>query len=125
MLADSCDCASDTVCTSCAWNWGPLRLTTNPYHNSICNTSSLFNCNQCANEFSISPSGVITTTGKEGSLLISYLGYPIDEDGFALIPDDETAKEAIFHYVLYRYWLQKDMMKEDGAQKRMMFHLQM
>lgn len=69
--------------------------------------------------------GVLTSSLRTATLLVSYFGYPVDDKGDHLIPDDETVKEAIFHYVLYRYWLQKDLMKESGADKRMMFHLQM
>ena len=105
--------------------WEPLRLTTNPYHNSICTDTTITRCVNCSNEFSIDASGVITTTLDEGVILLAYLGYPVDAEGFALIPDDENVKEAIQHFVLYKYWLQKDMMKEDGAEKRMKFHLQM
>jgi len=100
-------------------------LSTNPYNLSIATSSVLVRCDQCQHEYTISPSGVITTTLLEGIMLLSYLAYPKDEEGYALIPDDENVKEAIFHYVLYRYWLQKDMMKEEGAEKRMRFHLQM
>ena len=105
--------------------WSPIRLTTNPFHTSICLTDSITRCDNCSQEFSMSPSGVITTTLDSGNILLSYLAYPQDEEGFALIPDNEDVKEAILHFVLYKYWLQKDMMKEEGAEKRMRFHLQM
>lgn len=87
--------------------------------------SSLTSCTTgCPQEYTIS-NGILTSSLRTGTLLVSYFGYPVDESGDHLIPDDETLKEAIFHYVLYRYWLQKDLMKETGADKRMMFHLQM
>lgn len=89
--------------TSTSTAWEPLRLTTNPYHNSICSDLTITRCDNCANEFSIDPSGVITTTLDEGTLLVAYLGYPVDSDGYALIPDDENVKEAIQHFVLYKY----------------------
>jgi hypothetical protein len=111
--------------SNCDYGWRPIRLTTNPYNTSICLDLSITRCDQCQHEYTISPSGVITLTLDEGTVLMSYLAYPQDSDGFALIPDDENIKEAIMHYVLYRYWMQKDMMKEDGAEKRMKFHLQM
>lgn len=106
-------------------SWSPMRLTTSPYHLSITLDHSITKCNHCQYEFSISPSGIITTTMGKGSILMAYLAYPTDEEGYALIPDDENVKEAIFHYILYRYWMQKDMMKEEGAEKRMRFHLSM
>lgn len=103
----------------------PMRLSASPFSSSVCIYGCSADCTKCPHQYSISPSGVVTTTLRSGDILISYLAYPTDEEGFALIPDDESLKEAIFHYVLYRYWLQKDMMKEEGAEKRMGFHLQM
>lgn len=105
--------------------WKPLRLASTPFASSVCIYGCSSTCTTCTHQYSISPSGIVTATIKDANVLVSYLAYPTDEDGFALIPDDESLKEAIFHYVLYRYWLQKDLMKEDGAEKRMAFHLQM
>lgn len=105
--------------------WVPMKLAANPYHNSICLDESLFKCPSCSYEFTVSPALVLTSNLKSGVLLVSYLRYPLDEDGSALIPDDETLKEAILHYALYRYWLMRYMMKEDGADSRVKFHLSM
>lgn len=112
------DCAASV-------NWKAMRLTTNPYHKSICMDSTIMNCAACEHSFSISPSGVITTTLPSGTILVAYKGYPIDSDNHILIPDDETLKEALLHYVLYRYWMSKYQMKEDGADSRLKFHLSM
>lgn len=88
--------------------------------------SSMGTCHtSCPHEYSISSNGILTSSLRTGTLLVSYFGYPTDAHGDHLIPDDETVKEALFHYILYRYWLQKDLMKETGAEKRMVFHLQM
>lgn len=103
----------------------PMRLTTNPYHLSICLDETLYNCPDCTHTFSISPDLTLTTTLKEGEILVAYKGYPTDSDGYMMIPDDETYKEAILHYVLYRYWMVKYQMKEDGADSRMNHHLTM
>lgn len=105
--------------------WQPLRLATTPFASSVCIYGCNTDCTTCPHQYSISPSGVVTSTIESATVLVSYLAYPTDDEGYALIPDDESLKEAIFHYVLYRYWLQKDLMKEDGAEKRMAFHLQM
>jgi hypothetical protein len=105
--------------------WKPMRLTSNPYHNSICLDNSLTYCTDCNNEFSISPSLVLTTTLQAGQIMVAYLGYPTDDEGLILIPDDESVKEALIHYVLYRYWLSKYQMKEEGADQRVKFHLDM
>lgn len=82
--------------------WAPIRLTTNPYHSSICLPNSIPNCTDCSYEFSVSPSGTITTTLKEGTIMVAYKAY-ISEDNDLLIPDDETLKEALMHYIYYRY----------------------
>ena len=103
----------------------PMRATTNPYHNSICDNKLLAPCPTCKYEYSISPSGVITTNMHDGEIVVAYLAIPTDENGDLLIPDDETLKEALTHYVLYKYWLTKYMMKEEGSEGRMQFHLKM
>lgn len=106
-------------------SWKPMRLTSNPYHKSICLDNTLINCSACEHSFSISPSGIITTTLVSGTILVSYKGYPVNSDNKILIPDDETLKEALLHYLLYRYWLSKYQMKEDGSDSRVKFHLSM
>lgn len=83
--------------------WVPLKLTTNPYHASICLDETLMQCPGCQYEFSVSPSMVLTSNLKDGLLLVAYLRYPLDKDGSALIPDDETLKESILHYAMYRF----------------------
>lgn len=103
----------------------PMRASTNSFHNSICLDSCIRVCPQCKYEYTISPSGVLTTNLAEGNIMIAYLAYPQDEEGFPLILDDENVKEALMHYVFYRYWMQKDLMKEEGAGQRMAFHLSM
>lgn len=105
--------------------WKPMKLASNPYHMSICLDNSLVQCTQCEHEFSVSTSLILTSTLKEAALLVAYLGLPTDEDGGLLIPDNEEVKEALLHYALYRHWMAKYSMKEDGAEKRMERHLSM
>jgi hypothetical protein len=107
------------------FSWRPMRLTTNSFAKSICTNLSLFNCAACQHEFAVSPNLVMTTSLKSGHVLVAYLGYPLDDDGDTLIPDNEDLKEALLHYVLYKYWLSKYQMKEEGAEGRMEFHLKM
>ncbi len=97
--------------------WKVMRLTSNPFHNSICLDGSLLSCTDCGAEFAVSPSLVVTTTKPSGIIMVSYLGHPTDENGDLTIPDDETLKEALLHYVLYRYWMAKSQMMEKGADK--------
>jgi hypothetical protein len=43
--------------------------------------------------------GYIKTNLREGNLMISYQAIPVDEDGFPLIPDDESFLEALYWYI--------------------------
>ena len=105
--------------------WKAMRLTSNPYHASICLDKKITYCTDCTHEFSVSSDLVLTTTLEEGVIMLSYLAWAIDEEGYALIPDNEYLKEAILHFVLYRYWMSKMMMKEEGANQQVQFHLTM
>jgi hypothetical protein len=102
-----------------------MRLASNPYHSSICLDTTISYCTDCVHEFSVSPSLVVTTTLEEGTILVAYLSYATDDEGCILIPDDENLKEALQYYAFYMYWLEKDMMKEDGAAQRMQYWLSM
>jgi hypothetical protein len=115
-------CSDSSICSA---PYVAMRATTSSFLNSICLSSCLTTCPQCKYEYSISSSGVLTTNLCDGTIVLSYLGYPQDEDGYPLIIDDENVKEALMHYVFYRYWMQKDLMKEEGASQRMSFHLSM
>ena len=50
----------------------------------------------------------ITTNIKTGTICMSYLAYPIDEEGFPMIPDDVYYLEAVASYIRrnldYRLW---------------------
>lgn len=81
-------------------------------------------CWECRHEMSIDPDGCITTTLPNGYLLVSYLSYPVDKNGDALIPDDENLKEALMHYVYYRVYLAKSFMHEQNAIQEREYHLQ-
>lgn len=105
--------------------WKAMRLTSNPYHASICLDQSIIHCTDCKHEFSVSHDMVLTTTLSNGYIMVSYQRYPKDAEGYASIPDNEYLKEAIFHFILYRYWLSKSMMLEEGSGQQMQFHLKM
>jgi len=49
-------------------------------------------------EYKIVP-GYIKTNIRDGYLMVSYLSIPTDSDGYPMIPDDESFKEAIFWYI--------------------------
>lgn len=105
--------------------WKPMRLTSNPFHASICLDKSIAFCTDCYHEFGVSSDLVLTTTLRTGAIMVSYLTWPKDDEGYSLIPDNEYLKEALLHYILYRYWMSKSLMKEEGAQQQLQFHLQM
>lgn len=106
-------------------NWAPMRLTANPYFGTICMDDSILTCSSCTHEFSVDENLLITTSLLEGNVMVAYLAYPTNDSGDALMPDNEELKDAILHYVLYRYWMSKYQMKEEGAQQHMDFHLTM
>lgn len=112
-----------TVLQSEPTAWQPMRLATSTFHESICVDSTILRCPNCQHEYSISPDLLVTTTIKTGTILVSYKAYTKDSEGDFLIPDNETLKECLTHACLYKYWMSKWQMKEDGADSRMQFHL--
>jgi len=58
----------------------------------------------CGEKYSISPNNEVLTSFDTGKIYISYLSYPVDENGHLLIPDDADVKEAIVSYLLMHYW---------------------
>lgn len=75
-------------------------------------------CSNCKSEYNIDENLVMTTTKDSGEVYLEYLAYPTNEDGEFLMVDDETVKEAVLNYVLWKYWLGKSLMKEEGAANR-------
>ena len=96
--------------------WSPLRLSTNSFALALHCGYSVPSCPECQHEYTIDTDMVGTTSMKEGCILISYMCYPKDDSGLLLIPDDPDVKEAIFNYVMYRYWLTKVI--SSGAMNR-------
>ena len=41
-----------------------------------------------------------------------------------MIPDDEVLKDALFHFVMYRFWLARSMTGEQGSAQQYMYHQQ-
>lgn len=125
-----CDTCPPSECNSCVSStidnsWAPLRLSSSPFHSSILLNSYVGTCRNCFGEYSVSSDLTLLSNLESGTLLVSYLAYPVDSSGDILIPDDETLKEALLHYVLYRYWMSKYQMKEEGSESRVKFHLDM
>lgn len=91
--------------------WRAMRSTTSTFSPTYFSTGET-SCADCGEEYSISPSGCITTSFRNGYVLISYLALATDEDGLPLIPDHEDLKSALYHYVMYRYWQSKQLTQE-------------
>lgn len=50
-------------------------------------------------------SAFINTNFDEGEMIIAYLAIPTDSEGFPLVPDNISYKEAIFWYILMKLLL--------------------
>lgn len=85
--------------------------------------SGLYNCPDCGHEFIVDSNNCITTTAKDGFVMLSYLAYATSTDNTILIPDDEDLKEAIQHFCLFNYWMSKTMHKEEGSIRERDWHL--
>tara|TARA_R110000851_G_scaffold256858_4_gene409348 strand:- start:612 stop:1463 length:852 start_codon:yes stop_codon:yes gene_type:complete len=77
----------------------------------------------CDHTYAVTPDLVLTSTLREGFILVSYLAYPCDSEGYAMIPDHEDLKEALYHYCMFRYWSFKANIKEEGARAERDYHL--
>jgi hypothetical protein len=80
-------------------------------------------CPECQYEYVVNPDGSITSNVKDGTIIIAYKAWPTDKEGFLLIPDHEDFKEAILHYVLYRYYVVKAVTHEEAARQERDWHL--
>ena len=50
-------------------------------------------------------SAFINTNFEKGEIVLSYLASPTDEEGFPLVPNNVSYKEAIFWYILMKLFL--------------------
>jgi hypothetical protein len=59
--------------------------------------------------YNINDNYIITSFKDGAKVLISYKAFPIDEDGYPLVPDNEKFKQAVQWYVMsklgYRSWI--------------------
>lgn len=72
--------------------------------------------------------GIIYTNFEKGNLMIAYRGYPVDDEGWLMIPDDEKYKLALKFHLIYkidyrnwRTWPEKPAFKallNDSEQQR-------
>lgn len=120
--------------------WKPMRRSTNSFIKTVGLDASIYgddestpnfnfthklNCPECEHEYTVDHNLCLTTTLADGFIWVSYLAHISDTKGRVLIPDDEDLKDALMHYCLYKYWLTKSSIKEEGAIRERDWHLSM
>jgi hypothetical protein len=105
--------------------WKPLRQSTSSFIKTVDSNLNIVNAPTycCDHEFTIDYSRCLTTTLPQGYILVSYKGI-IQSDGNILIPNNESLKNALFHYCLYMHWMSKSLLKEQGSIQEREWHLQ-
>jgi hypothetical protein len=98
-----------------------MGYTGDPYFKNLhCSDSQCLNCVTCHEEDKYQLSNnFIFTSFEEGTVEIAYYAIPIDDNGFPLIPDDESTKSAIeWHIAMklaYKEWM-TDKLSRDKYQ---------
>ena len=108
--------------------WTPLRLSPSPFALSIHCGYRLPECPTCEHEYTVDEQLICTTSLKEGKVLISYMAYPENEDGDALMPDHPDLRDAIMHYCLHRHYMSKSLKAagtDQSADRQRDYHLAM
>ena len=91
----------------------PLQYGASTFHRSI-------HCDECVNEninyedTYIIDNDYIKTSFQSGTICLSYMAFPTDEDCYPLIPDDISFKEAMFWYVYKKILLSNPKFKDNG-----------
>lgn len=84
-------------------NYRPLRKASGPF--TVPYTSDCTNCNDisptCDQEYRLDWP-YIKTSFKDGYVCIAYVGQPLDDRGFPMIPDEVSYIEAIKRYITYK-----------------------
>lgn len=60
--------------------------------------------------------GYFTTSFNNGKLNIKYAAMPLDEDGYPMIPDNVSFKEALYWYVVQKYLFSRTLTGEVNPQ---------
>lgn len=100
-----------------------MRISPNPFMKSLLCTETIPMCDTCEHEYTVNTNMTLTTTLKNGYAAVSYLRYPTDDEGYLMIPDNESLKLSIFYFVLYMYHIKQDLRGDDKAAKKMMMYL--
>lgn len=76
----------------------PLSYATNNFPRAL-------HCDDCSNELAKTKEsyfidgGTIKTSFVSGKICLSYTAFPVDGDGYPMLPDDVSFKEAMFWYI--------------------------
>lgn len=76
----------------------------------------------CNHQYVLERTNFIRTSFKQGCVIVSY-DARIQNDCLDMIPDNENLKDALFHFCMYRFWMSRMHMKEEGTSNIMQFHL--
>lgn len=81
-------------------NYRPITLNTSTFRalNGI-HCDNCMNVGLASEESYYVDSGYIITDKQSGSICISYLSMPLDDNGYPMIPDDPSYMEAIVKYI--------------------------
>jgi hypothetical protein len=81
-------------------NFVPMRLSTNTFRGAV-GTNDFGIGVDFFPEYHISNNQIVTTI-QEGTVALSYVSMPVDDNGYPMIPDLIEYKEAITRYVAYK-----------------------
>jgi hypothetical protein len=94
----------------------PMRYSTDSFHSPMhCNNSPDLDVNSDLT-YKLNDS-VIFTSFKEGTVEMAYLAFPVDEEGYPMIPDNEKFVKAITSYLAERKGFQLYMEGKLDAQR--------
>lgn len=90
----------------------PVLMKTGNVSTRECCTNTCANIySKCLDTFSIQ-NGKLYTNFKEGSMYLMYNAFPLDEEGYPLIPDNEMVEKCIEYYIksniLENIWINGD-----------------
>lgn len=72
------------------------------------------------NEYEIRD-GFVYTNFESGDLYISYWAYPLDEEGYPLVPDLDIFDTGLRYYCLYMSYMKMWLNNDETARDKMMF----
>ena len=91
----------------------PLAYSTSEFPKSL-------HCDKCANSSAVNKDtyfingGKIKTSFITGTICLSYMAFPTDEECYPMVPDDISFKEAMFWYVYKKLLLGDPNSKPNG-----------